>query len=340
MRGFTTPLWPVRLKPLPDELLSCWLVRIAHGHGLKVQTFCNRIFGNRHQVWNRDVDRLAPAWLVDELSLHTGVPRATAYATTLRAYEGLLYARFSSSGALPWIQTLKMYHRLRQGHGQQFCPRCLAGRPEPYFQKSWRVAFNTVCLKHHCMLHDGCPECGRAVMFHRMDMGRGSVFDADPLSACYACGFDLCRAPARPIISYDARTSEWLRSLWRSIEPVPGRQQPGLDVDTFLVMHQLMYLLMSTTPSIALREHVLDQLGVQDIEMTGGRVPFETRPLDERHHLMQIVAWLMVDLEPRLRDAWRAKAVRYNHLLKGFNDPPESYMRMAEKFSDWRRAGS
>ena len=27
----------------------------------------------------------------------------------------------------------------------------------------------------------------------------------------------------------------------------------------------------------------------------------------------QLVAWLMADLKPRLRAAWRAKAVRYNH---------------------------
>lgn len=51
-----------------DELLSWWRVRLAHGHGLKVQIFYNLIFGNRHQVWSRDIDRLAPDWLVSELS--------------------------------------------------------------------------------------------------------------------------------------------------------------------------------------------------------------------------------------------------------------------------------
>lgn len=72
MRGLTESLWPIRYKPLPDELLSSWLVRLAHGHGLKVQTFCNLIFGNKLQVWNRDIDRLAPEWLIAELSSKTG----------------------------------------------------------------------------------------------------------------------------------------------------------------------------------------------------------------------------------------------------------------------------
>jgi hypothetical protein len=35
----------------------------------------------------------------------------------------------------------------------------------------------------------------------------------------------------------------------------------------------------------------------------------------------------MVDLQPRLRMAWRAKAVRYNHLSKDFEDAPEWYLK-------------
>ena len=148
MQGLTTSLWPIHYKPLPDELLSCWLVRLAHGHGMKVQTFCNILFGNRLQVWNRDIDRLAPPWLVDELSRRTGTPLSASYATTLRAYEGQLFTKSKDSGALAWIQTLKMYHRKREGFGLQFCGACLADRPMPYFRKAWRVAFNTICTKH------------------------------------------------------------------------------------------------------------------------------------------------------------------------------------------------
>ena len=105
-RGYTTPLWPVRYKPLPDESLSCWLVRLAHGHGMKVQTFCNLIFGNRLQVWNRDIDRLAPAWLLDALALHTGTPAEVVWGTTLRVFEGWLYPCFRTSGHLAWVQKL------------------------------------------------------------------------------------------------------------------------------------------------------------------------------------------------------------------------------------------
>ncbi len=143
MRGLTSPLWPIRYKPHPDELLASWLVRLARGHGLRVQTFCNLIFGNRLQVWNRDIDRLGPDWIVDSLSEHTATPIDVARGTTLRSYEGWLYPAFKVSGSLQWITSLQVFHRTRQGFGMQYCPQCLFEDADPYFRKAWRVAFIT-----------------------------------------------------------------------------------------------------------------------------------------------------------------------------------------------------
>jgi hypothetical protein len=336
MLGFTSSLWPIRYKPLPDELLSSWLVRLAHGHGLKVQTFCNLIFGNRHQVWNRDIDRLGPDWLILELSARTGTPLATAYRTTLRAYEGWLYPRFKASGALQWIQTLKMYHRKFEGFGLQYCPKCLTEGRAPYFRKSWRVAFNTVCVQHQCMMLDRCPSCGAGVAFHRMDMGHSDVVVTDSMAGCHQCGFDLGEAGAEPVVSYDVQASAWHAGLCRQLTKSDSIQ-PAIELDTFDVMRQLVMLLTSRYPTVKLHGYLCDRLGVPEMQLTMGRVATETRPLLERHHLIQLIAWLMVDLEPRLRDAWRAKAVRYNHLTKDFSNVPKWYKKMSEGLSDWRR---
>jgi hypothetical protein len=40
----------------------------------------------------------------------------------------------------------------------------------------------------------------------------------------------------------------------------------------------------------------------------------------------------MVDLESRLRGAWKAKAVRYNLMVKDFRDLPEWYSFLVENF--------
>jgi hypothetical protein len=332
LRNIETSLWPIHYKPLPDELLSCWLVRLAHGLGLKVQTLCNLLFGNTHQVWNRDVDRTAPKWLVDELSLRTGTPSARAYGATLRPYEGVLYAQFKDSGVLPWIQTMKIYHRKREGFGLQFCGGCLAEKPLPYYRKRWRVAFNTICVKHRSMLHDRCPACGAGVAFHRMDVGRGSIFDPQSLAMCHACGFNLSQAPFVPIVSYDTEASAWHEKRCADLERQDGSPYIAIDLDEMRVFHQLVALLLTRYKTSRLREHICDQLGIADLAWASDRVSVESRSLTERHFLVQLGSWLMVDLDPRLRQAWRDKAVRYNHLLKDFDRVPHFYSEVVAEF--------
>ena len=52
-----------------------------------------------------------------------------------------------------------------------------------------------------------------------------------------------------------------------------------------------------------------------------------------RHHALQVIAYLMLDLDPRLRVAIAVKGVRYNHLKKDFNEMPKCYSDLIEKFS-------
>jgi hypothetical protein len=44
----------------------------------------------------------------------------------------------------------------------------------------------------------------------------------------------------------------------------------------------------------------------------------------------------MGDLETRLGDAWRHKAIRYNLMLRDFEGAPKWYRKLAGGFSDWR----
>jgi hypothetical protein len=84
--------WPVRPRPRRDELLSSWLQELARGNGKKLQALCDCVFGNDRQIWNRDIDRLAPQWLLAELGRCTGVSGRAIGATTLNEYRGKLYA--------------------------------------------------------------------------------------------------------------------------------------------------------------------------------------------------------------------------------------------------------
>ena len=160
-------LWPIHLRPLADELLSSWIVRLGYAHNLKLRTFARLLWPTQPEVWYRDVDRYAPAQLLTELSAHTGIQVAKLEATTLRAYQGRIYQHARESGILQWILPLLLSEWQHKGFGLQFCPKCLSEDSVPYFRKRWRVAFYTWCGQHNVMVHDRCPNCGAPIcVFH------------------------------------------------------------------------------------------------------------------------------------------------------------------------------
>lgn len=101
-------------------------------------------------------------------------------------------------------------------------------------------------------------------------------------------------------------------------------------------MRHLCHLLTARYKHLNLRQFVLDKTGVAEIPLTLGHISFEMRPIEERHHVLQLAAWLLVDLESRLKAAWRTGAVRYSMLTKDFVGSPEWYDRIASEFTDWR----
>lgn len=336
MAGLPQPLWPIHYKPFPDELLSNLLVRLAHGHGLKVQTFCNLLFGNRRQIWNRDIDRIAPDWLIDALCAHTGARREVIFQTTLRAYEGKLYREHRESSIEKWILPLLMYHRTHRGYGLQFCPHCLAWDAIPYYRKRWRVAFCTYCPTHGVMLHDRCPKCGAPVAFHRLELGHPNQSEVGVLSRCFQCGFDLREAAVERPVFYEESSRQAFELAVLRLEPRGPSGKPR-SVRYYNVLHHLCWLLITRYHRLALRDFVCIQVGAPKLTITSGRALFEERPVQERHHLVQLAFWLLADLAPRLDAAWHSRAVTYSMLLRDFDDRPVWFDRVVGRFSDWRR---
>jgi hypothetical protein len=325
MNILTGELWPAHPHPYRDELLSSWLVRVAHANGLKVQTFCAQEFGNDHQLWNRDIDRLAPAWLIERMSAKTGTPLTRVWETTLLGYEGKLYDKYHPAGQLRWILPLQIYHRKRRGYGLQFCPKCLVEECEPYYRRSWRVALYTFCPKHDVMLGDRCPSCGNGVAFHRLELGKPNLIDGPSLQCCWFCGFDLCSAPAAPVNRWNERTFlSWSRAL--CLIDKGAADSAGFDYSKLAVLHQFCALMVSMRCAPKLMMYVQEKTNQPPIPLVKRRIAFEQRSLVERHHVVGLSWWLISRWPSRLRAAWKHKVVRYNVLGKDFDVAPEWYL--------------
>lgn len=320
-------LWPAHPKPLPDELLSSWIVRIAEANGVKLETMTHLLFGSYLLPWNRDIDRLAPKWLLKGICAHTGTSYWDAYRTTLAGYRTRLYPRRQDTGQLRWILPVKINSTKRYGYGMQYCPKCLATDKKPFFRRKWRVALHTFCPEHRIMLHDCCPACGAAVTFYRRDFGRG-VDEAGAICLCYQCKFDLRAAQQEPVAIYDDGAFQLYVDMLQALDGT-ARDAGRFDLKFHAVAHQLCKVMLSVQNRDQLRQYIAKILGVEIAPVLHGKMPFEQRRVFDRHQVVSFALWLLADPEERIRAAWQAKAVRFNLLLKDFRDAPKWFADLA-----------
>lgn len=204
-------LWPFHFKPLEDELLSIWLIRLAHAHGYKVEQLCTMLLGRGRRLWNSDVDKFQPPLLRDALKRVTGITDAQLDAASLHSFEGYISDYFNAQGGSCWIVPLHIYHRTRKSPGLSYCPACLASDSIPYFRRAWRLSFVTACPHHGVALLDACPECSAPLAPHRVDIGpNGFIPGPDRVVYCPACGHDLRKTAsnaAEPLLT------EWMSRL-------------------------------------------------------------------------------------------------------------------------------
>lgn len=328
-------VWPAHPKPLPDELLSSWIVRVAEANAIKLQTLSWMLFGNGLSPWNRDIDRSAPRWLIEALSQHTGNSYRDVFHTALVTYKGRLYPHRQAVGQLRWILPIRSYGMRHSALGQQFCPECLAKDAIPYFRKQWRVAFFTYCPEHQVKLWDACPACGLPVIVFRGDFGR-ELTNARPMYVCHSCGYDF-REASRKSVSFP---TEELHAFFDSMLcSLSASNNPAgeFDLGYYAVMHQFCRVMGMRQNGGRLQRFIEARLGLPNLSLLLGRISVEQRSHDERHQLLLCALWLMVDLERRLESTWLSKALRYNLMIKDFDDLPGWYWLLAERFSDWRK---
>ena len=183
-KAAVNPSWTFRVGLLPDETISSWLVRAALTHACSPRELTGWI-SPRWRPWMADVDRGVSEGHLEALQHHSGIEadafRSAALAPIASRIEGTTpHPRL----AWRWILTRGPSTARQQGTAQ-FCPQCLAADRAPYYRISWRLAWHTTCSTHGVSLADRCPECGSAVLPHRLDE------EAPHVATCAACGADL-----------------------------------------------------------------------------------------------------------------------------------------------------
>lgn len=169
--------------PVPrlGETLSSFLLRLARNHAATPHELCHLLWPGR-QFWTRDIDLTVADDLLQDICRVTGLELTTLQRTTLRDVVNALGYRKNPQGQQPGILPVGVFHRVRRGFGQQYCPACLCERPV-HLHRLWRLEFSVGCLAHEMALRDCCPACGAPFIPHR----RNSLLER----RCHRCNADL-----------------------------------------------------------------------------------------------------------------------------------------------------
>lgn len=327
--GLSGTVLPVHPQPKRDEIFSSWLCRIAKGNGIKLHTLEVKLWGRGKQIWTRDIDRSVDTATLTKVAAVSGTPIERAQETCLRSYEGKLFEQLNVAGNSDWILPSGVVHRKRKHRGMQFCPLCLATDIDPYYRKTWRLALSTFCDRHDVLLHDCCPRCQSPVMFHRQELGNRGAWKVESLSFCTTCGFDLKRAatflaPAVEIEAWTTLKSQlcFLNEGWT----FAGNETFPYSHLYFDVLRNLMHKLRANWTTGKMLQYALERFSLDPQLEIQGKLPFEFYGVKERHYLLLIATWYLLDWPNRFLEIGRNQRIRYSELMRDFVEVPHWFV--------------
>ena len=265
-------VWPAPIKPLEDELLSSWLVRLSEAYGLTFSNFCRAVWPKKG-VRLLDLEVLPKAEVLNMLTGKTGTSMARVEATTLIEYDGWLFIASSARN----VQWVLRYGRNRNGEepqcSLQYCPECLKEDEDPYFRRQWRLALVVICPRHRLQLRDCCHRCGQAVRIIRSLVNDAEQRLSGTSTTCWNCRVDLRDLPeslrlsaASAELKYQQFLLESLQKGWVEI----GGDGPVFSYLYFDGLYQVLVLLLrpESKGRRSIQQRAFERYGLSSSELT------------------------------------------------------------------------
>lgn len=297
---------------MPDECLSSWLARSALALGTDLSSLAGSLRVS-WRPWTLDLDRRGPGDLMALLVDRAGVDRQTIHGMTLLPIaKKISGSQIGEKPRWPWILTLGIRGSFRR-FGTQYCSKCLEADLNPYFRRSWRLAWHVVCARHSVHLRDDCPNCCSQIEPHRCDPNKRHI------AICWRCEADLASCKSENCVGSIPKIQQKLdREL----------SNPGAFISSrALNKHFANYSRLitgirrsastptATNPSF---EH-LGEIGDELRRISIRPVSFEMLRTHERYHLLKIAEDLQALLrEPSALDLERQFPSDLRRALVGF----------------------
>jgi len=322
-------------------LFSSWLVRLASGLAIKLQTFSTQVLGLHAGFWTGDIDRQPHLGALDRLCNGTAVSLERARVTGLAAFEGLLWERYQSLGPMEWLTPIGRNGRHHRMHGQQYCRQCLEADALPYFRRRWRLAFNVACEHHGTYLEDACPHCRAPVEFHTGDFGRRLLDFECPITRCGNCGVDFRQWLPSSDRETPQRLLNFQRALNNSLHRGYDGHLPGAQSYSHLLfvgLRHLVQLMCSRGRFNRVRDRLLSSQGCLNFDVVVDRrwQKFEALRVGDRAFILDMVFQLIQEWPYGFVRICRASRVSSSYILNYRQELPFWFASEVEWYLDDR----
>jgi len=275
--AFAPAQLPIAPKPLPNELISSWLLRTAAANAISLAQlldalclhypaagFCGQLDYSVPEATLRALSHFTRVHLISLRELDLNVRVFHLNSALLLRFEGREF-----SIACPRGQSRRVRYA--------FCPQCLAQQKRLHVRWDWCFVALVRCAVHRTVLLEGCPQCGDA---DPLDFSRPW---APPIVFCRSCCADLTRSSEELDLTADREDSiSIIENAYRSAV-LPGKSH------------------LQTAADRELRRFVEDMLRVLQVVFSSptqnfGIIPTLSIP---RCKLVRILAQLLCNAIPR-----------------------------------------
>ncbi|MBD3797198.1 MAG: TniQ family protein [Campylobacterales bacterium] len=295
--------------PLPDELLSSWLIRSSILNGTDPLGFADGLWFNQ-RIWTKDLDRHLSTDQIMQLKKNTNLSFEQIENMTLEPIYKALVHPHTVNPKKSWEYIIPTGIRNRTAtNGLHFCPMCLQ-EPNPYMKKQWRLSWNCICEKHHILLQLACSKCGHCFAPHLI-----AYTDTD-FSRCQYCQSSLIRGKMIPVSKSVLNLQSFLNRTIKERQ-IPPHTYPIIDenaADLFATARGLMLFFRDLIHAKIFQPHaeyLFKEIGYHyepvKREDDSRQLSIDALSSEKRHQLLDMVSHLLYfslsDIVAILREA-------------------------------------
>lgn len=292
-------MWLIHPQRRDGEVFSSWILRTASelqkSPGSLIEVLSSRRIG-----WARDIDRFPRPAVIRAFAEGVGVSEAAVTDATFLMWDialGNLTDRSRSGGNARWhLRYARLPDKPGGSCGMQYCPECLSNST-PYFRKSWRESFVTVCETHATVLRDTCPKCGSRAFYRGTLNASQATISSAQVMTCLNCSADLRPSarsprPANPaVLALQCRLVAGLDSL--EIFLGTGRVNAST---VFELMEQIIYALWRAPYALEFRAILARTANISLPAIPSGpKYSFDLAPSDYRLAFIEAISYLLSD---------------------------------------------